>query len=282
MGVLQLQTSVPSLVYANGRADSKAAILSVLTREWPLSAKEIYFRIRQNNGNSITYQGIHKAVMQLTSEGVLSKANSKYALNSEWITKVRKFGEEMESAFSGRRCVHLKEIGEKSSIQLVFNSLLDFFYWMVNELAESNAASPEGIYSVASHPWPITHLSKPQFLKLKETISSCEHYFAFRGNSQLDKALSAIWRKVGCKVRLNAKCDRNCDTLAYRDYVIQLFIPKEMKRDLGRAFGSHLTISSVSCLYDSYFKTSEPVNVLISRNPILSEQLKEEVLQAFK
>ncbi|MFH1257810.1 MAG: hypothetical protein V1658_02640, partial [Candidatus Micrarchaeota archaeon] len=61
--VLLQQKRIPYVNASNLRKDAKSQILSVLGREWPLSAKEIYNRIHAQAGESITYQGVHKAIL---------------------------------------------------------------------------------------------------------------------------------------------------------------------------------------------------------------------------
>lgn len=63
----------------------KDAILLTLFREWPLTATKIYYKLKRN-GDGITYQGVHKHLTDLSSQGVLTKIYGKYYLISwEWL-----------------------------------------------------------------------------------------------------------------------------------------------------------------------------------------------------
>jgi hypothetical protein len=285
MVLKELGIGVPHITSVNGKADSKGLILGTLSKEWPLAAKEIFYRIRQNTGDIITYQGVHKAIMQLTQEEVLSKNQSKYSISPEWISKLNKFGSELQRAFLGKRCVHLNEIPRNTSAQLVFDSLIDYFYWLLDELnSEMKDGSIDSTHSIAYHPWPIFNISKSQYGGLKNAYSASEHYFAFKGNSALDKALVSIWKNIGVKVKLKAECSKNCDILVYRDYVIQLFISNSTKKELSKLFDGAKNINGklLSDYYELIYEHSEPVNVLVARNPELAGQIREEVQIEFR
>ncbi|MFH0971849.1 MAG: hypothetical protein V1835_04760 [Candidatus Micrarchaeota archaeon] len=276
---------IPHITAANGRKDARGWIISILSKEWPLAAKEIYYRIRNSNGKDISYQGIHKAIRQLASEGVLMRAQSKYSISMEWMEGLRKFGDELCSSLKGRRCLHLDEISEKTSVPLVFDSFIDYFYWLIEELfADSKRiGANESTYAITHHPWPITNISKQQYQNLREFLTAGEHYLTCKGGSHMDRAMVELWKNAGSKAKLRADCAKNCDMLAYKDYVLQLFIPNKTRSELGRVFnnGSKINGETISKLYLALYETAEPVNVIITRNPELAAQIKEEVLQEF-
>ncbi|MFH1443702.1 MAG: hypothetical protein ABIG96_06725 [Candidatus Micrarchaeota archaeon] len=284
--VLLQQKRIPYVNASNLRKDAKSQILSVLGREWPLSAKEIYNRIHAQAGESITYQGVHKAILQLAGDAVLTKTHSKYSISSDWIESIKKFGEELDSAFKGQRSIHLAEIGPNSSVQLVFDSMIEYFYWLLEELAANQLenGAEEGAFIISYHPWPITNLSKYQFDKLRKFLSAGKHFIACKGNSSLDKTLISLWKSAGTTAKLKAECSKNCDMLGYRDYVVQLFLPKNTKNALSRIFNARESQNgrALSNLYSLMYEKAEPVNVLVSRNPDLARQLREEVLLEFR
>ncbi|MFH1750526.1 MAG: hypothetical protein ABH863_02510 [Candidatus Micrarchaeota archaeon] len=287
MGVLREGLlSIPKSMAPGAKRDSRAWIIKILSKEWPLAAKDIYFRIQRESGGSITYQGIHKSIRQLASEDVLQRVHSKYSLNPDWVAGLSKFGDELQEAFRGKRCVHLGEVAGNSTVQLVFDSFIDYFYWLIEELGKRAAENNgEGIstYSISYHPWPILNLSKSQFIGLKALFSSGNHYIACRSNLAFDKSLISLWRMAGAKVRLGAECSRNCDMIAFDDYVVQIFLSQATKRKLGRIFSASQRRNGnlLSDFYRVIYGVSEPVTVLVSRNLELAFEVKGEVVKEF-
>ena len=55
----------------------KDCIISILSAEWPLSAKKIYNRIK-SGGAEVSYQAVHKALKELSGKGILEKEDKGY------------------------------------------------------------------------------------------------------------------------------------------------------------------------------------------------------------
>src|SRR3989344_3965781 len=103
--------------HLGGRLDSKTAILSVLCKKWPLSAKEIYLGVKDSCGLNMSYQGVHKVVCQLRAEGILVEHDRKYALSDGWIEDLKKFADAIERGYLKTRKEPHIEIGSGSSVE---------------------------------------------------------------------------------------------------------------------------------------------------------------------
>lgn len=80
----------------SSKQNLKESVIEILSNEWPLSAKKIHSKIK-SNGSQFTYQGVHKAVNELHSEGILSKGEQGYSLNRAWLSRAF---EQISSAIS--------------------------------------------------------------------------------------------------------------------------------------------------------------------------------------
>lgn len=63
----------------------KNIILDILEKEWPLTAKQIYYTIKKISSRRLTYQAVFKAVKELTKNGVLVCDKKSYKLNIKWL-----------------------------------------------------------------------------------------------------------------------------------------------------------------------------------------------------
>lgn len=277
---------IPQITANTARADSKSLILSVLSKEWPLTAKEIYYRIKDQTGDKLTYQGVHKSILLLAGEGVVLKNLSKYSINSAWAQRLRKFGDELENAYLGKRSPHLSDFSQNMSGQLVFNSFSDYFNWLFDEICQGEmpAGDEACTYSFNAHPWPIALISKSQYMKISKFFANGKHYLACKGNSAMDKMLIALWKNLGRKTKLKADCPKNCDIFVYKDYVIQLFYPRSLNLEYSKIFNGHSHANGriFSNLYSAINLEKEPVNVLVSKNPNLAIQMKTQILEEFE
>lgn len=82
------------LVFTNNfirHSTTKEKIVFLLSREWPLHAKEVYELLKQHFGLDITYQAVHKLMMQMAQEGILSVIDRRYMLNAQWLRETADF-----------------------------------------------------------------------------------------------------------------------------------------------------------------------------------------------
>ena len=60
------------------KGSTRDAIIAILSREWPLSAKELYNRVkRENTGSAVSYQAVHKMIKQLLGQQMRSGKEDK-------------------------------------------------------------------------------------------------------------------------------------------------------------------------------------------------------------
>ena len=66
-------------------------IVEVLLVTQPLTAKQIYYKLKKRHGLSATYQAVHKKLQSLQKEGMLKKDTREYTINPEWLDRVDQF-----------------------------------------------------------------------------------------------------------------------------------------------------------------------------------------------
>ncbi|MFA6035577.1 MAG: FIST N-terminal domain-containing protein [Candidatus Micrarchaeia archaeon] len=105
---------VSDIMRLSGR-DLRDSVLSILTDEWPLSAREIYKRVSKDYKINVTYQGVHKAVRQMADEGLLVPREGKYSINLQWVNQLVSFGKKVEGAYKSNAAAPALEVGAGSS-----------------------------------------------------------------------------------------------------------------------------------------------------------------------
>lgn len=83
-----------------GERKVKETVIKILTEEWPLTLKELYFAIIRQHALNVSYQAVHKSVKQLVEEGIIIKENKRYSINVEWIRQIQIFGKNLEEAYA--------------------------------------------------------------------------------------------------------------------------------------------------------------------------------------
>ena len=67
----------------------KNIILDILEKEWPLTAKQIYYTIKKNSSRHLTYQAVFKAVKEMEKKKMLASDKKSYKINIDWLFKMR-------------------------------------------------------------------------------------------------------------------------------------------------------------------------------------------------
>jgi DNA-binding PadR family transcriptional regulator len=94
----------------------KDAVVGVLSQDWPLSLKQIYFTISRNYPMAVSQQAVYKALKQLVENKVLVKKERKYALSIDWIRSLKELGIRLEEEYclqEPESTIWLKEIQPK-------------------------------------------------------------------------------------------------------------------------------------------------------------------------
>lgn len=66
----------------------REAIISILGREYPLSIRKIYNKVKKEYNLDVTYQAVFKIIKELVGDRVLEKSEKEYKLNIEWIKEL--------------------------------------------------------------------------------------------------------------------------------------------------------------------------------------------------
>ncbi|RLG18217.1 hypothetical protein DRN67_04390 [Candidatus Micrarchaeota archaeon] len=107
---------LPDAMPLSGR-ELRDSILSILARDWPLSAREVYSQVRKTHKLSVTYQGVHKSLRQMVSEGVLLAEDGKYLVNVKWARQMADFGNKIATTYASKAAKTYLEVGVGSSVE---------------------------------------------------------------------------------------------------------------------------------------------------------------------
>jgi len=103
--------------------DVSSLIVDILLAMQPLTAKQIYFKLKKRHGLTITYQGIHKRLKGLESQGLLKKEDLEYVLNPSWLDQVHEFCSLVKTRLQTRERIvtQLKEksLSDKKNIKII-------------------------------------------------------------------------------------------------------------------------------------------------------------------
>jgi predicted transcriptional regulator len=75
-------------------------IVTLLTREWPLTMKGIHNRIERSYAKVVSMQAVHKAIQKLLEEKIISRNKSFYRINIDWLNKIQRFSTRLKKEYN--------------------------------------------------------------------------------------------------------------------------------------------------------------------------------------
>jgi pyrimidine operon attenuation protein/uracil phosphoribosyltransferase len=67
----------------------REAIISILSREYPLNVKKIFSRVKKEYALDVTYQAVFNMMKEMIDDGILEKSERDYKLNIGWIKQLQ-------------------------------------------------------------------------------------------------------------------------------------------------------------------------------------------------
>ena len=274
---MTLNITLPTL---SGSSDSsKDAIVSILAREHPLKAKQMHERLKREFKGDISYQAVHKALTELEQQKVLKKDNGTYELNKDWVDNIESFAKSVLGEYYGSR-----EFVDSKTI--VTNSLYETDM-MLLEVASKMLVKPTKKPILClhwNHAWIPLFLNNEKYYGLKHMIDGTESYILIRGKTVVDEWCSDYWAKRGSHKKIGMDVAATIDFAVFEDHIIQVFYPAYLKKDLDTAFSRVKDISKLDTgeLFEKVFMKPAKITVIVTRNKLLAEQLREETLSYFK
>ena len=267
----------------------KDVIVLILSDKWPLSAKEIHLNVSRTYGMNVSYQAVHKSLLELEEENVLDKYSKNYSLSKNWIFNKKEFFENLNSR-------HSKSMG-KYDIDPNFNSIIEWKFDDYSALAVTLADifakrllvgnSLVGGVAVVRHAWwPLEF----RFVDLKLLRKMIENNpttnVLVRYDTSLDRWAVKEYLKCGfAGVKTSIKFDDyDNDVVVHGDSVMVIDYSDDTKKILDNFYQN---TSNLADLFKEYTKNmllrkKMDIKVKITKDPQMAEILRNKMLSYFK
>ncbi|MFH1586660.1 MAG: hypothetical protein ABID38_02290 [Candidatus Diapherotrites archaeon] len=254
---------------------TRDAVISILSQEWPLSAKQIYNKLQRENGFAVSYQAAHKILKELEKEKIICVDELAYSINPEWVERIGNFAKMMQESFASFS-------NGSGSNNFYLDSIYNLDSFMV-ELAEKIMSPERQTFCIYwSHFW-IPLFQKETYRRMREMIEASDSYGISKSSTVLDQWCEKFW--TSSKVRMKCGIDLNTpDFIVYGDFVIQVYYPKEIIKELDKIYSSCNNISEfdMSSMFENVFEKKTKIPITINQNPELAKQLRGKMLGYFK
>jgi len=270
----------------NGTGEStKERIVSILSREFPLSTKEMHRRLVRQYGSEVSYQAVHKLLNQMEAEGIISPNNKKYQLSAEWIQDLKKFSSKLEDIYLNNGKSNFEDIWEKEGASLSFDCLSDFSRFIVYHF--HNAPNPKNKPAVCRwwSAWPTFPFSEEDYIQASKNIKRAKFYLVARNNTVVDRMVASNYADLGAEVKLGVESSFSPEILVYGDYVGYVYLPYRLKKDWYKISLTAKTYAQLKLgkLFGRIFRgKTDAFKIDIRHDPEIADRIREETIQMFK
>lgn len=267
----------------NKPGNTKDAVISILTIEWPLSLRNIFYKIKRQYGYSSTYQSVYKAVKELCEIGVLKEKDKRYEIDIEWIKRVQSFTDIVETNYYAKeRVQNLSGLKESKSgedlIILNFETIFDaekyLYYFMKTELFKKKG---DNVCFQLSNEWrPVFYLRAEYnyYKRLRE--KGHEFYFLCSGDSYLEEMSKKFYKSLDIHYKTIKNSSAN-DIIVFSNYFIQIFIPENLRIKMK----NYLNNKDVLKLLEEVLQKKTSIKIIINKDSSLAEEMKKQIIKKF-
>jgi len=268
----------------------REAIIMVLSKAWPLTARKIYNNIRKD-GFSITYQAVHKVLKEMVGDEILLKEGTAYSIRPDWLENKKKYYDIIIDKISNDHKPSNEEVVNSELTKLEFTCLYEYYvrildlFYHIAEMPYPTPAESEGPISAhLYHMYWIFSATDKNDKDIRFIMKhSPESFFICNGNTTTDRLIAKYFNELGINVKTGVSCAEACDIFTGGGFVIQTFFPKNLKKDLDKIFGNFEknSTANIISIFDRMYHNKTDIQVIISKNPKLEKQIYEETKSYF-
>ncbi len=272
---------VPSMSFGESLS-TKDLIISNLIDEWPLTAKQLFNRLSKQGGQKVTYQAVHKMLVQLAKEEIVVKQGSGYYLSKEWIEKIKKFSDNLSAIYSSEKSIPPNYSFEKP-VFLTFNNFSEVARFLIYGFHGALPNPPkEASLCLWNHAWPAIGLSDKEYTFIRDLFSCGKYYSLTKCSTPLDIVFDSMLRKIKKKTICGISFSAQQDTFVHDDIIMQVFFPPEIIEQMNKIYSTKkIDAEGLNELFSGLVSKEAKINVIIFKNSELANKLREETLQLF-
>lgn len=266
----------------------KDLVFTILSKEYPLRIIQLTNFIKKRYGKSVTFQAVRKAVLELTSEGVLTKKEDKFSVNKKWVLETKTMLNELYVDLN-KNLTTPKDVHSVSEELSVFtfhslNELMKFWQDLIDHwYAHFKKGDPHINCYQAAHAWEgLLHLDREKTLMSQLKKKGILSYILSKGNTPLDRNIRTFYSNIGIKVAINSSqssFDKSYYVGTYGQLVVQTQYPEEIVKDLDSFFRKNKTIKDFDLkqLSDIVNRNVE-IKLTVIKNLAMAKQINKSII----
>jgi len=259
----------------SGEHNLKNIVISVLSRQWPLSARRVYKEVCSDHFQ-ITYQGVHKALRQLREQGIVRRTEEGHQLDRNWIDQLEAYSGFLRANYAMGKNTDFYGMLSGDSACLSFDSYFQAVTAILEIMGrEHENPEKDEVRIQLSHPFPLLGLPAATLSRLKRHAKKHSFAATYHSDSASDLALCRMWEQAGVAGKISRKHSRGNYNVLTKGVFIQIMPTPAFARRataiLSKGGHESLLAYTQACL-DPSSKTL----VTITKSPGLADEIRKE------
>ncbi|MFA5931374.1 MAG: hypothetical protein WC821_03615 [archaeon] len=265
------------MVFDFSKESVKGCVFFVLANQWPLSAKGVFLNVSKSLSKAVSYQAVHKILTEFECEGVITKESGKYMLNIGFVDSQAEFYLTLKNNLAKGKVI--LPVGK----ELIFETIYDSDKFLVGLGIALSPSKDEFIAMQWTHFWVPLFVDKEVYKSMKDLIVSSNFYSVTSGESEIDKWCAKFWDDLGIKEKTGVKLGFDISLFIYKDLIVQVFYPAEIRAELDKVYNSTKDPSKLNVkeFFKTVFEKKTRISVLVSRNEFVAKELAEQIKNVF-
>lgn len=259
-------------------------IISILSNDFPLSAKQIHFQLKKVSGKSVSYQAVHKLLKEMEIERMVEKKGKGYLLSEVWIDQMENFSKQLKKAYKlGKKGIS-KNFYEKDQFNLSFDNCVEFGEFIIYDFFRFPNPKKKPMAAQLCHVYSSIGLTREMIYKVYKELKAKGMYVICNEDTFFNRLFRMAYSAAGVKFKLGVKCAFSCDIWVHGDHIMHIYWSPNHKKLIKKIWGSNkLTLFNLNDIYQfMHSKKLGKINITVIKNPEVAEQIRQETLAYFK
>ena len=261
----------------SGEHNLKNIVISVLSRQWPLSARRVYKEVLSDHFQ-ITYQGVHKALRQLREQGIVRRTEEGHQLDVQWIDQLEAYSGFLRTNYAMGKNTDFYGMLSGESACLSFDNYFSAVSAILEIMGREHEKPGQGdaVYIQLAHPFPILGLPARTLERLKHQTKTHSFNATYHSDTASDSALCRMWEQAGIQGKVSRKhhAKGNYNVLT-KGILIQIMPSPAFVRRATAVLsrGGH---ESLLAYTQASLDPSSKTLVTITKSPGLADEIRKE------
>jgi len=274
--------AINSLLAQFNSGSVKDQIINLLTQS-RLTIKEIYQEISKNR--SISYQAVHKAIVELEKMSVLEKSGREYSINNEWVDSSIKALNQIKSTYIDRtKKIRIDKETEKPQI-FKFTSFSVLCVSIAELLRDRVLVKSEDkrCISTLEYGWFPFKFKFGDFFTLMEMVKNNPAGInIIRKDTPFGRWIHAQYTRINAICApIGTEVDIDEDLFVYGEYLIEIKFSEDSKKIFEKYYNK---LHNMEDVFKEFALRKEPemnITVIITKNPQLAGFLNKKLMDIY-